>query len=68
MKKVQSTFKIVENQRWSVYLTKNEEIDNHYSIHDSGEPCSGVVRHWGSKEDHIELLEKIIKELKKLKN
>jgi hypothetical protein len=68
MKKVQSTYTLVENHRWTVLLTKNEEDENSYSIHEYGEPCSGVIKHWASKEDHIALLERIIKELNKLKD
>lgn len=67
MKKVQTTYLLVNNQRWSALLTKNEEIENHYSIHDFGEACSGVLKHWDTIENHIAFFEKIISELKKVK-
>lgn len=67
MKKIRTTYTLVENQRWSCYLTENNEVKNNYSIHDFGEPCSGVIKHWGTKEAIIKELEAIIKELKKLK-
>lgn len=66
MKKVRTTFILVANQRWSALLTKNEEDENSYSIHEYGEPCSGVLKHWDTKENHIAFFEKCIKELKKL--
>lgn len=67
MKKIQSTYLLVNNKRWSALITKNEETENHYSIHEHGEPCSGVLKHWDTLENHIEFFEKIIKELKKMK-
>lgn len=63
MKKLQTTYQLIENKRWSIFLTKNEETGDHYSIHDSGEPCSGVLKHWASKEDLIKELQAIIKAL-----
>ncbi len=66
MKKVQTTYVITDNQKWSALLTKNEESENRYSIHDYGEPCSGVLKHWDTLENHIAFLEKVVKELKKL--
>lgn len=67
MKKVQTTYVLVSNVKWSALLTENNEIENHYSIHDYGEPCSGVLRHWDTLENHIGFFEKIISELKKVK-
>lgn len=67
MKKIQTTYVLVDNQRWSALITKNEEVGNNYSIHDYGEPCSGILKHWDTKENHIAFFEKVISELKKLK-
>lgn len=68
MKKVQSTYILVDNIKWSALLTKNEESENCYSLHDYGEPCSGLLKHWDTIENHIGFFEKIIKELKKINN
>lgn len=63
MKKVQTTYKLVDNNRWSALLTKNEESEGSYSIHDYGEPCSGLLKHWDTIPNHITFFEKIIKAL-----
>lgn len=68
MKKTSTTYELVSNMKWSALLTKNEESENSYSIHDYGEPCSGVLKHWDTIENHIGFFEKIIKELKKIKS
>lgn len=68
MKKIQTTYVLVDNVRWSALVTKNEESENSYSIHDYGEACSGLLKHWDTLDNHIEFFEKIIKELKKLKS
>lgn len=67
MKKIQTTYKLVENQKWSVYLTESNEVSNHYSVHDCGEPCGGIVRHWATKEALIRELEAIVRGLKSIK-
>lgn len=53
MKKVQTTYVLVSNVKWSALLTENNEIENHYSIHDYGEPCSGRTEALGHpREPH----------------
>ena len=49
------------------YITVNEEVKDHMSVHKYGEPCSGVLRHWGSKKELIKELKGIIKSIKELK-
>ena len=44
----------------------NEQTRYLISVHDDGEPCSGFLKQWGSKEDLIEILEDTIKEIKSL--
>lgn len=65
MKKLSETYQLIENKRWSVQMTINKELGDHVSIHEFGEPCSGILKHWGSKKDLIKELENIIEELKK---
>jgi len=60
MKKTQTVYKLTEN----VMMTVNEETGDHISIHDYGEPCSGIVKHWGTKKEIIKELESIITALK----
>lgn len=47
-------------------ITVDEEVQDHISVHEYGEPCSGVLKHWGSKAELIEELEEIIGAIKKL--
>lgn len=51
----------------NLVITANEEYP-HVSIHEYGEPCSGVLRHWGTVDELVEECEKIIKALKAFKN
>lgn len=68
MKKINTQYILVDNKRWTVLLTESHEDEiPRYSLHEYGEPCSGMLKHWDTKENHIEFLERIIKELKKLK-
>ena len=48
------------------HITVNEEVKDHISVHDGGEPCSGLMRHWGSKKEIIKELEEIIEAIKNL--
>lgn len=42
----------------TVYIAVNEEAGGGMSIYDGIEPCSGVLRHWGSKSElRAELME-----------
>ncbi|TAK94656.1 hypothetical protein EPO05_06025 [Patescibacteria group bacterium] len=67
IKKSQTTYYITEGQKsFCVYI--NEEVANHMSIAEYGEACSGVLKHWGSKEELIAELELMIKALKDIPN
>lgn len=61
MKKSQTTY---YNNNFCV--TVNEEVKDHISVHDIGEPCSGVLRHWGNKKQLIKELREVIKEIENL--
>ena len=61
MKKVQT---IYSNHNFCIAVS--EETDNHISVYEGIEPCSGVLKHWGSKEELIKELKDIIKEVEKI--
>jgi len=61
MKKYQTTYTGKYCQ-----ITVSEEIKDHISIQDFGEPCSGILRHWGTKKELIKELQNIIKEIEEL--
>lgn len=61
LKKVLTTY---ANQEFCISI--NEEFKNHMSIHDGGEPCSGVLRHWGTKQELIKKLKSIIDSLNEI--
>lgn len=66
MKKLSTTYQLTEY----VLVTVNEELKEtieHISLHSYGEPCFGILKHWGSKAEIISELETIIKKLKELK-
>lgn len=44
----------------------NEEVKDYISIHDFGEPCSGVLKHWGSSKSLIKELEELIDAIREL--
>lgn len=51
----------------SVCVTVSHEAGNpHISVQEYGEPCSGILRHWGSPEALIAELEQIIKVIKEV--
>ena len=62
LKKIQTTYNIN-----NLCITVNEEYPDHISVHEYGEPCSGVLKRWVSKEEIIKELENIIKAIKLLK-
>ena len=62
MKKIETRYSNHE-----ICIAVSEEIPNHISVYDGIEPCSGVLRHWGTKEKLISELKNIIKELENLK-
>lgn len=63
MKKIKTTYYIPESY---VYITVDEEHSG-VSVHSDGESCSGILKHWGTKESLIEEMEDIIKALKEMK-
>ena len=48
-------------------LIVNEEVKDNMCLVDLGEPCSGILKHWGSKKQLINELKLIIKELEDFK-
>ncbi len=56
------------NNKGIISLTVNEECEDNVSLHEYGEPCSGVLKHWGSRDELIEELEYLIKLLKESKS
>ncbi len=66
MKKVTTTYVSSEKSLKAILITVNEEVKDHISIHDYGEPCSGILKHWGSSKQLIKELESIIKAIKEL--
>jgi len=50
-------------ERTDFILSVNEEFP-HISVHEYGDPCSGVLRHWGTPEELIAECELIIKIIK----
>lgn len=45
-------------------LTVNEEVDDNVSLHEWGEPCSGILKHWGTHRELINELGQYILLLK----
>lgn len=62
MKKTSTTYSITSD----TLLTVNEQFSSHISIHSYGEPCSGIIKHWGTKEEIITELKTIINALENL--
>ena len=59
-KKLSTTYKLTED----VQLIQDEECDNNISLVNFGyEPCTGILKHWGSTTQHIAELREIIKAL-----
>jgi hypothetical protein len=48
-------------------LIVSEEVKNHMSIVEYGEACSGILKHWGSKEKLIGEMKHLITLLEKFK-
>lgn len=64
--KVKSTYAI---EHTALVLSVNEETPfQHVSIHEYGDPCSGVLQHWGTPDELIEECEHIIEVLKEYKD
>jgi hypothetical protein len=69
MKKTSTTYSTVDTGDSRVInITINEEYPAHISVHDYGEPCSGFLKHWGTREQLIRELEKTIEAIKELPN
>ena len=50
----------------TVHVQINEETPDHISVYDGFEPCSGVLKHYGTREELIKELEEIIEIIKKV--
>jgi len=61
LKKIQTNYKLTNN----IQLLVNEEFKEHICLIEYGESCSGILKHWGSKEEILTELKKIISELEK---
>ena len=59
MKKIETRYVLTDN----LYLIINEEVKDHMCLVEFGEPCSGILRHWGSQDDLVVELKKIIEKL-----
>lgn len=59
MKKIQTTYELTKN----IQLVQNEEFKEHISLIEYGEPCSGILKHWGSKTEILRELNEIIAKL-----
>ncbi len=68
MKKISTTYSVTNLSRArSFEITVSEDVGfKHVSVHDGGEPCSGILRHWGSPKDLISELEEVIEALKEI--
>ena len=66
MKKSQTIYS-VRKKDFSFCVAVNAESPGYISVYDGIEPCSGVLRHWGTREQFIKELETIISEIKKMK-
>lgn len=64
MKKVQTVY-VSKDHKFNIAV--NEEFKDHLSVYSGFEPCSGLVRHWGRKDEIIKELEGIVEVLKKFK-
>ena len=56
MKKIQTIYELTKN----IQLVQNEEFKEHISLIEFGEPCSGILKHWGSIKEIKKELESII--------
>ncbi len=64
MKKIQTTY--TSKTFEGLTITVNEETTDHISVHTYGEPCSGILKHWGTRAELIGELKLIIEAIKKL--
>ena len=61
MKKIQTTY---FDSNSNLCLTINNDVEDSISIHEFGEPCSGILKYWGKRKNLIDNLEKAIKFIK----
>ena len=66
MQKIKETYVTKGGVCITLNLETNGVQNMVISLHDAGEPCSGLFRHWGSPERFIKYMEDLIEELKKL--
>lgn len=67
LKKIHTLYELQLGTKFpSVYLTMSTEAKNHMSVHSLGEPCNGVLHHWGTRQSLIEELRMIADRLEKL--
>ena len=59
MRKIQTIYKLTDD----IQLVQNEEFKEHISLIEFGEPCSGILKHWGSKTLILKELNEIIAKL-----
>lgn len=45
MKKIYTVY--APNKTNGAIITVAEDTKDHISVHDFGEPCSGILKHWG---------------------
>lgn len=65
LRKSQTTYYTLLGERM-VSIAVNEEVGDHYSVFEYGEPCSGVLKHWGTKNQLIGELKDLINIIKEL--
>jgi len=60
---MQTTYQLTNK----IQLIHNEEYKEHICLVElrgiNGEPCSGILKHWGSKDELIEELKEVLAEL-----
>lgn len=60
MKKFQTTYyHYYPNREDMIHITVDE--NDRLSLHDHSEPCSGILRHWGTRDELKKELQEIIK-------
>jgi len=64
MKKIYTVY--AANKAGGAFITVAEDTQDHISVHDYGEPCSGVLKHWGTRAELIKELEGIIRAINEL--
>jgi hypothetical protein len=61
IKKASTTYYVhLKSRQDTVCITVNEETPDHMTIYDGVEPCSGILRHWGTRKELRAELEELI--------